>query len=320
MVIAPPHEWEQAIREISELVACGCDIVRIAVPSLADASFLGKIIASVKCPVVADIHFDPLIALSAIQMGVHKIRLNPSNIRDKEMIRKVVLACKERGIPIRVGANLGSLRSYSTPEDAVSKLCLAIQEEVQLLRDLGFLDIVLSAKSSSIPINDAVNRRLSSLYDYPLHLGITEAGPLVPGIVKSTLGLYPLLRDGIGDTIRCSLSGELSAEVQTARTLLMELGLLHGCRIVSCPTCGRAKINVAELANRILRETVGIKEDITVAVMGCEVNGPGEAREATIGIAGSGSYVVLFEKGEIVDKGSSSDMVEQLLKRIGGIR
>lgn len=330
MVLSPPHKVKPALNEIDDLVSAGCEIVRIAVPTLEDAEYLGQIKTSMVSrggvpalvPLVADIHFDPRIALQAIQQGVDKIRLNPSNIKDCTQIKSVVKAAKERNIPIRVGANTGSLRRFVSDTDAVSQLFTAVSKEVRILEELDFHNIVLSAKGSSLSINEAINRKLAKEFDYPLHIGITEAGPLIPGIVKSTLGLAPLLRDGIGDTIRISLSGELSAEVMTARSLLLELGLRKGVRIISCPMCGRARWDVQKYAMEIYKETIRYSSDCTIAIMGCEVNGPGEAREADIGLAGSGDCLVLFEKGEITAKGSKSKMLkilrEKLCEKMGG--
>lgn len=318
MVIAPPHQTKEAIRQINELVEAGCEIVRIAVPTREDSLFLREIKEAITCPLVADIHYDPLLAIASMEQGVDKIRLNPSNIKDPEMIRKVVRVAKERDIPIRVGANSGSLTRYEDVDDAVDQLEAAIAREIDLLHQYDFDAIVLSAKSSNVFINDAINRLLSDTYPYPIHLGLTEAGTLVPGIVKSTIGLLPLLKEGIGDTIRFSLSGELGAEVEAGITLLKELGIRKGIRLISCPMCGRAHWDVASTAKRILKETRHLPGDLTVAIMGCEVNGPGEAREADIGLAGSGNSIVLFEKGKIITKGNPEDMILELLKRIGG--
>jgi len=326
MVLSPPHKVQAVLKEMAELTEAGCEIVRIAIPTVEDAVYLGKIISEMplqptgsRMPVVADIHYDPRIALAAIKQGIDKIRLNPSNIKDASQIRSVVQAAKERGIPIRVGANTGSLRRYSTVEDAVSQLYEAVCGEVRILEEQDFHDIVLSAKGSSPEINEAINRKLSTEFDYPLHIGLTEAGPLIPGIVKTTLGLAPLLRDGIGDTIRCSLSGELSAEVMMARSLLIELGMRKGVRIISCPMCGRARWDVQKYASEIYKETIRLGINATIAIMGCEVNGPGEAREADIGLAGSGDCLVLFEKGTICAKGTIGEMLQLLREKLGGL-
>jgi (E)-4-hydroxy-3-methylbut-2-enyl-diphosphate synthase len=316
MLLVSPHNWKEAIDQIVRLEESGCDLVRIAVPTREDAGYLRKIKEACHVPLVADIHFDPLLAIIAIEQGVDKIRLNPSNIKDKDMIKPLVLAAKERGIPIRIGANSGSLRRHESTEDAVNQLFGAILHEKDILNHFDFDDIVLSAKSSSLEINESINRKLSSAYDYPLHLGLTEAGTLVPGIVKSTIGLLPLLRDGIGDTIRLSLAGELEAEVYAAKTLLQELGLKKGVHLISCPMCGRAKWDSASVAGYVTSKLAHYPEDISIAIMGCEVNGPGEARDADIGLAGSGEYVVLFELGQIVDKGSPDAMVEKLLGKL----
>lgn len=327
MVLSPPRQADNVLCEIKELASAGCEIVRVAVPTLADAQCLGHILSAMsamspkgdRIPLVADIHFDPQIALLAIEQGVDKIRLNPSNIKDPAQIKNIVKACKDRKIPIRVGANTGSLHRYESIEDAVDQLFRLVCGEVQILEELNFHDIVLSAKGSSLEINEAINRKLSSAFEYPLHIGITEAGPLIPGLIKSILGLKPLLSDGIGDTIRISLSGELAPEVLAARSLLVELGLRKGIKIVSCPMCGRSHWDVQKYATEIYRETIGLGIDSSIAIMGCEVNGPGEAREADIGLAGSGDYLVLFEKGEITAKGSKSEMLALLRKKLSSI-
>ena len=318
MVICPPHMVQEAIRQIQELTTFGCDIVRIAVPTMEDTEYLGKIKKAISIPLVADIHFDPLLAIASIKQGVDKIRLNPSNISDSQMIRKVVKLAKERDCPIRVGANSGSLRRFEDIDDAIDQLEATIKREIDLLHQYDFDTIVISAKSSHLEINEAINRNLSKIYPYPIHLGVTEAGTLIPGIVKSTLGLLPLLEDGIGDTIRFSLSGELGAEIEAGLALLKELGIRKGVSLISCPMCGRAHWNVAETAKRIMLATNHLTTDLSIAVMGCEVNGPGEAREADIGLAGSGNSIVLFEKGNIVAKGQPEEMFKELLRRVGG--
>lgn len=317
MVKVHPANTKKAINEIKRLASAGCDIVRIAVPDMEGAEALSEIKKEIKIPLVADIHFDYRLALESIERGVDKIRLNPSNIKSSENIKKIVLKAKERAIPIRVGANVGSLKGKFSFDDQVVELFKAVKSEVSILENLDFYDIVLSAKCSDISLNYNINKRLSNAFDYPIHIGITEAGTLVTGIVKSSIGSYNLLNEGIGDTIRISLTGELENEVISGISLLKVLNLREGVDIVSCPTCGRAKIDVKKLSSLIESKTAKVNKNIKVAIMGCEVNGPGEARDADIGIAGSGSMAVLFEKGEIIAKGSASQMLKLLLKKLG---
>lgn len=317
MVKVHPANTKEAINQIKRLTDVGCDVVRIAVPDMEGAEALGEIKKETKIPLIADIHFDYRLALEAIKRGVDKIRLNPSNIKSIENIKKIVIAAMERDIPIRVGANVGSLKGKFSFDEQVDELFKVVEKEVSLLENLDFYDIVLSAKCSDITLNYKINKRLSNAYDYPIHIGITEAGTLVSGIVKSSIGTYNLLSEGIGDTIRISLTGELENEAISGISLLKVLNLREGVDIVSCPTCGRTKIDVKKLSSLVENKTAKIRNNIKVAIMGCEVNGPGEARDADIGIAGSGNTAVLFEKGEIIAKGSESQMLELLLKKLG---
>lgn len=316
MVKVHPANTSEAINQLHRLTDVGCDIVRIAVPDIEGAEALSEIKKSSKIPLVADIHFDYRLAVEAIKRGVDKIRLNPSNIRSVENIKKVVELAKERNIPIRVGANIGSLKEVSNRDSLADELFDAVKNEVSLLESLNFYDIVLSAKCSEIDLNYRVNKKLSENYDYPIHIGITEAGTLVSGIVKSSIGMFKLLNEGIGDTIRVSLTGELEREVISGISILKSLNLCSGVDIVSCPTCGRAKIDVAKYAAIVEEKLIGLKKKVKVAIMGCEVNGPGEAKDADIGIAGSGKYAVLFKKGKIIAKGKPSEMVDILVKRL----
>ncbi len=317
MVKVHPANTKEAINQIKRLTDVGCDIVRIAVPDMEGAEALGEIKKEIEIPLVADIHFDYRLALEAIKRGVDKIRLNPSNIKSIENIKKIVTAAMERDIPIRVGANVGSLKGKFSFDEQVDELFKVVEKEVSLLENLDFYDIVLSAKCSDISLNYNINKRLSNAYDYPIHIGITEAGTLVTGIVKSSIGTYNLLNEGIGDTIRISLTSELENEVISGISLLKVLNLREGVDIISCPTCGRVRIDVKKLSTLVEKKTTKIRKNIKVAIMGCEVNGPGEARDADIGIAGSGNTAVLFEKGEIIAKGSESQMLELLLKKLG---
>lgn len=316
MVKVHPANTKEAINQIRRLADVGCDLVRIAVPDMEGAEALSEIKKKSKIPLIADIHFDYRLALEAIKRGVDKIRLNPSNIRSSENIKKILSLAKERGIPIRIGANIGSLKGKLSHDDQIKELLKAVEKEVSIIESYGLYNIVLSAKCSSISLNYQINKRLSQNYDYPLHIGITEAGTLVSGIVKSSIGIYELLNEGIGDTIRVSLTGELENEIISGISILKALNLRGGIEIISCPTCGRARFDVKKFASQIEKKLSKVKKDMKVAIMGCEVNGPGEARDADIGIAGSGNKAVLFERGEIVAKGSASQIVELLLKKI----
>jgi len=319
MVKVHPALLNDAIDQIKKLVSVGCDLVRIAVPDMEGAEAISEIKKKVAIPLVADIHFDYRLALEAIKRGADKIRLNPSNIRSGENIKKVVSLAKERGIPIRVGANVGSLKGNLSKKDKVEELFNVMKNEVSILESLDFHNIVLSAKCSEIDLNYGINKKLSENYIYPIHIGITEAGTIVAGIVKSSLGIFRLLNEGIGDTIRVSLTGELENEVISGISILKALSLRKGVDIVSCPTCGRAKIDVKKFTFLIEKKLSGTKKDIKIAIMGCEVNGPGEARDADIGIAGSADKAVLFERGEIVAKGEPSYIMELLFKKISEI-
>lgn len=316
MVKVHPANIKEAINQIHRLADVGCNLVRIAVPDMEGAEALSFIKKESEIPLIADIHFDYRLAIKAIKSGVDKIRLNPSNIKSFDNIRKVVECAKDHDIPIRVGANFGSLKETSERGSTVEELFNAVKSEVSLLESLGFYNIILSAKCSDIELNYLINKKLSESFDYPIHIGITEAGTLLSGVVKSSIGLAKLLDEGIGDTIRVSLTGELEREVIAGIAILKTLNLYEGIDIISCPTCGRAKIDVAKYANDVYEKLRGIKKNIKVAIMGCEVNGPGEAKDADIGIAGSGTYSVLFEKGKIIAKGDPSEMIEILVKKL----
>jgi (E)-4-hydroxy-3-methylbut-2-enyl-diphosphate synthase len=317
MLMCDPLNLQEAFRQIQVLENAGCDLLRVAVPSMESARTLNKLKNLMHIPLIADIHFDPELAMEAIKQGVDKIRLNPSNIRNEVKIREVVACAKDHGIPIRVGANQGSLRTQdklrTTPAKALFE---AICKEVDLLEKMSFNQIVLSAKASDIATNLEVNRHLSQTFDYPLHLGLTEAGLPCQGAVKTSLGLSPLLLEGIGDTLRFSLTGSLEEEIYSARALLRYLNLEDSIEVIACPTCGRCKWNVAKAAARISQAVSHLKVKASLAVMGCEVNGPGEASEADFGIAGTGSKVLLFEKGVRIASGEEETMIQLLLDRI----
>jgi len=316
MTVAKPADTMLCIEEIKRLESVGCDLIRVAIPDLASAKSVRTLKQSTDIPLIADIHFDPDLALTVIEQGIDKIRLNPSNVKDPIRIRDIVQAASAVKIPIRVGANAGSIK-YSQGMNITEALFQVLQHEVDLLESLGFTQIVLSAKCSSIDQNWLLNQKIAQTYSYPIHIGLTEAGLLTPGIVQTTLSLSALLKAGIGDTLRFSLSGELEQEVIAGKTLLQSLGMRTGVRVIACPMCGRSRWNVQKYAEIISRACSKLEIPLTVAVMGCEVNGPGEAREADYGLAGSGAYVVFFEKGVIRDKGAPEEMLKKLLDKIG---
>lgn len=315
MTVASPANTDRCLSEIKRLEAVGCDLIRVAIPDMASAKAVRILKQYAKVPLIADIHFDPDLALEVIDQGIDKIRLNPSNVKDPVRIKDIVQGASAKHIPIRVGANAGSIKL--TPGTLLTDaLFEALRHEVDLLESQGFSQIVLSAKCSSMEQNRILNQKIAEQYDYPIHIGLTEAGLLTPGIVQTTLSLSALLKAGIGDTLRYSLSGELEQEVIAGKTLLQSLGLRSGVRVIACPMCGRSRWDVQQYAEKVSTACVTLDRSITVAVMGCEVNGPGEAREADYGLAGSGSYVVFFEKGEIQDKGTPEDMLKKLLDKI----
>ena len=316
-------DTEATVAQIRALQAAGCDIVRLAVPDMAAAENLGNIIRQVTVPLVADIHFDYKLALEAIRQGIHALRLNPGNIGGEEKVKAVVRAAKKAHIPIRIGVNAGSLdkkilRKYGgvTPEALVE----SAMEHVRILEALDFHDMKISLKAHDVPLTIAAYRLMSQTVDYPLHLGITEAGTVNTGIIKSAVGIGALLAEGIGDTFRISLTGDPVVEVRVANEILKSLGLKeYGPTLVACPTCGRTSIDLPAIAAQVEEKLRGIEEPIEVAVMGCVVNGPGEARGADVGIAGGNGEGLVFRKGEIIRKVPEADLVPELFKEIDAI-
>ena len=309
------------LAQIKKLEKAGCQIVRLAVPDQAAARSLKQIRQGTKMPLVADIHFDHRLALLALEAGVDKLRINPGNIGSKDKIKQVVKAAAQRGVPIRIGVNAGSLE-----KDILSRhgrptargLVESALRHVKILEDLGFTDIVISLKGSEVPMTIEAYRLMSWRSGYPLHLGITEAGTAYAGAIRSAVGIGALLAQGIGDTIRVSLSGDPVKEVEAARIILQSLDLgSFGPVVLACPTCGRAKIDVAGIAGQVERSVRNIKVPLKIAVMGCAVNGPGEARQADIGIAGGHQgRGLLFKKGKVVEMVDEKNMVERLLAEI----
>ena len=313
------------LNQILELERAGCDIVRITVPNLDSAKTISVIKdAGVKIPVVADIHFDYKIALECVKYGVDKIRINPGNIGEDWKVKEVTEACKSNGIPIRIGVNGGSLEKHIL-EKYGSPTAQALAESafyhIELLEKFGFYDSVISVKSSNVRNMIEANKIISSQCDYPIHLGVTEAGDSYTGLIKSSVGIGSLLCDGIGDTIRVSLTANPVDEIKAGKELLSSLGFYNKgtIQIVSCPTCGRTKIDLIDLSKRFNEAINGFDtsgKDIKVALMGCVVNGPGEARECDVGIAGGRGEAVLFRHGEIIGKVSEESIIPTLLKEI----
>jgi (E)-4-hydroxy-3-methylbut-2-enyl-diphosphate synthase len=293
------RDVDSTVNQILELEELGCEIIRVAVKDMEAASKIREIKKRIHIPLVADIHFDPRLAVESIKNGADKIRLNPSNIQDKEWIKKVATLCKERNIPIRVGANLGSFRER--PKDLIKAMVESVKNEVEILNSMGFDNIVISAKTSNVLTTIQVNRILSDMFEYPFHIGVTEAGPLSDSLVKSSIGIGILLNEGIGDTLRVSITGNPREEVIAGYKILKALELRkHGLEIISCPTCGRAEVDIESIVTKLNTDFGNVKTELKVAVMGCVVNGPGEAKDADIGVACGKDSGVLFKKGKIV--------------------
>lgn len=308
------------LKQIERLHAAGCQIVRLAVPDMEAAQSFAEICKASPLPLVADIHFDYRLAIAAAEGGAAKIRINPGNIGGEDRVQAVVDACKANGIPIRIGVNGGSLdkallEKYGHP--TAEALVESAFSHIRLLEKFGFYDTCVSMKSSTVPTMVQAARLFRSQCDYPLHIGVTETGPVKMGLIKSAMGIGALLLEGIGDTIRVSLTDDPVEEVYAAKDILKAAGLRkEGVNIISCPTCGRTKIDLIGLVNRVDVALKECQKPITVAVMGCVVNGPGEAREADIGIAGGDGCGLIFEKGQPVEKLPYDALLPALLKRI----
>ena len=325
MTNTPTDKFEETLAQIQMLENAGCDIVRVTVPDFDAVRNLYRLKENTKIPIVADIHFDYRLAVEAANAGVDKVRINPGNIGGADRLREVAAACKAKGIPIRVGVNSGSLeRDLIVKHQGVTANALAESALIQIkhLEQCDFDQIVVSVKSSSVPTMIATNRILSEKTNYPIHLGVTEAGTLMSGIVKSSIGIGSLLADGIGDTIRVSLTTrDLCEEVYAAKRIIAACGLSSNTiDVISCPTCGRTKIDLVNIANE-LEQRLSVLDlkpsrNIKVAVMGCIVNGPGEAADADVGIAGGRSDALLFRKGEIIKKIKEENVLDILIDEI----
>lgn len=308
------------VEQINQLAAGGCEIIRAAVPDQESAAALPVILRGISIPLVADIHFDYRLALEALKAGVDGLRINPGNIGSRSRVEAVVKAAKERGVPIRIGVNAGSLekdllQKYGgVKSEAMAESAL---RHINILEELNYTDIKISLKASDIPLMLGAYRILAEKVDYPFHIGVTEAGTLRAGTVKSAVGIGILLNEGIGDTIRVSLTGHPRHEVRVGFDILKALGLRRrGVELISCPTCGRTQIDLIRIAEEVENKLQNLDRPLKVAVMGCVVNGPGEAREADVGIAGGKGVGLVFRKGEVVRKVPEDRLVEELLKEI----
>ena len=314
------EDVETTTAQILKLEAAGCDIVRCAVPTMEAAKALEEIKKRIHIPLVADIHFDYRLAIAAMEHGADKIRINPGNIGSADRVKAVVDVAKERGIPIRVGVNSGSLEKelgekyHGVTAEGIVESAL---DKVHMIEDMGYDNLVISIKSSDVMMCAKAHGQIAEKTDYPLHVGITESGTVLSGNIKSAVGLGMILSQGIGDTIRVSLTGDPLEEIKSAKLILRTLGLRKGgIEIVSCPTCGRTQIDLIRLANQVENMVEDIKKTLKVAVMGCVVNGPGEAKEADLGIAGGKGEGLLFRKGEIIKKVPESELLGALRDEI----
>jgi len=320
MLCAPNGDFEEARRQTEALAVAGCDLVRLAVIDKESLAVVEKLKKTVQIPLVADIQFDYRLALASVDAGIDKIRINPGNIGSQERVRQVVEKAQAHKIPIRVGVNAGSvsqalLQKYKTP--CAETLVEEALGQVRLLEECGFYDTVISLKASSVPMMIESYRLMSEKVDYPLHLGVTEAGTAYSGTVKSAVGIGALLSAGIGDTIRVSLTADPVEEVRAAHEILAALELRKDRpRLVSCPTCARCSVNLIDIANKVTERLGEIKKPVKIAVMGCVVNGPGEARDADIGITGAKGEGLIFKKGEIIRKVPETEIIKVLFEEL----
>lgn len=322
MLNIPSYDIEGSVEQAKRLEKEGCEIIRAAIPDEKALELIPAIKKEITVPLVADIHFDYRLAIKSAELGIDKIRINPGNIGGQDRVKAVADICKQKNIPIRIGVNSGSLEKellakYGSP--TAEALVESALNHATLLEKCDFNDIVISIKSSDVKTMIKAYRILSEKCSYPLHLGVTEAGTAHMGVIKSAVGIGSLLCDGIGETIRVSLTSDPVDEVYAAKDILKAIGKGRGVKLISCPTCGRTRIDLISLANKVENAVKDIDKDITVAVMGCVVNGPGEAHEADIGIAGGDGCAVLFKKGEVTRKVSENEILSVLLEEINKI-
>lgn len=321
MITTDPVHSAKAIEEINRLADAGCELVRVAVPTMESAKAISAVKVGAKIPVIADIHFDYRLALEAIDNNIDGLRINPGNIGGIDNVVAVVEKAKPKRIPIRIGVNAGSLPDYILDKyhghPTADGMVEAALEHVRILEQVKYTEMKLSIKATEVPLMVEAYRKLSDKVSYPLHLGVTEAGTLKQGTIKSAMGIGSLLLDGIGDTIRVSLTGDPIHEVEVGKSILSNLGLRDfGATMISCPTCGRCQVNLFDLANTVEERLKSIKEPIKVAVMGCVVNGPGEAREADFGIAGGKGHGILFRKSQVIKTLKEEELVDALFAEI----
>lgn len=321
-----PHTADVAavVRQVKELEAAGCQLIRVTVPDKAAADALAEIKKAMTVPLIADIHFNYQLALQAIDSGADKIRINPGNIGSSERVKAVLRAAQAANVPIRIGVNSGSLEQellqrYGHP--TAEAMVASAARHIRICEDVGFEDIIVALKASSVPLMIAANRLFAERFDYPLHLGVTEAGPPWQGTIKSAIGIGTLLAEGIGDTIRVSLTDDPVQEVHAGFEILKSLEMIQkGVTIISCPTCGRAEVDIIGIVKELEARVKPISKSLTVAVMGCAVNGPGEAREADLGVAGGKQNFLLFKKGTVVAKIPESQVIDRLMEEIENFR
>lgn len=319
MLNVPAADVDGNVRQARELETAGCEILRVAIPNQQSVRLIPAIKAATTIPLVADIHFDYRLALESVEAGIDKIRINPGNIGSDDRVKAVADACRSHGVPIRIGVNSGSLEKEILAKHGgptAEALCESALYHASLLEKYDFNDIVLSMKSSRVDTMIEAYELASQACDYPLHLGVTEAGTERMGLIKSAIGIGSLLQRGVGDTIRVSLTADPVREIVAAMDILRALNLRSGVQMVSCPTCGRTNIDLIAIAGEVERRLDSCKKPITVAVMGCAVNGPGEAREADIGIAGGNGVGLIFKKGEIVRRVPEDRLVDSLMEEI----
>ncbi len=325
MTTAPVTDVAASVRQIEALAEAGAEIVRLAVPTVAAAAALAEVRRQTRVPLVADIHFNATIALAAIEAGVDKVRLNPGNTAMTDDLRRVLAAASDRGVAIRIGVNSGSVMPRDlpagrphTPQEIADRMVDAVTAYLRLTESVNFHNVVLSLKASDVPTTIEAYRRIARICDYPLHLGITAAGPREEAVLKSAAGLGTLLSEGIGDTLRVSITDDPLIEVQIGRRLLEVLHLrpLSGVEVISCPTCGRCQVDLTSLAERVYAATRDIRRPLRVAVMGCVVNGPGEAREVDLGVAAGKGFGVIFRRGQAGEKVPEDQLLERMLQEI----
>lgn len=319
MINVPSTDVEGTVAQAMDLQSAGCEIIRIAVPDLEAVRLIPAIKEKVSVPIVADIHFDYRIAIESAEVGIDKIRINPGNIGNEERVKAVAKKCREKKIPIRIGVNSGSveksiLKKYGAPTPEA--LCESALYHASLLEKYDFDDIVISLKASGVDTTIKAYEMISERCNYPLHLGVTEAGTEQMGSIKSAIGIGSLLQRGIGNTLRVSLTADPVKEVEVGLGILKALDMRKGIKFVSCPTCGRTRVDIIKLAQRVENELKDVDKDITVAIMGCVVNGPGEAKFADIGVAGGNGMGIIFRKGEVVKKVKEEDLFDTLREEI----